>query len=256
MPEPSLDEKLDALYAADPDDFVACRKRMQGELRTAGLKAEAALLARARRPSTSMWAVNQMVRRRPELVDALLRQSEALRNAQARGDRDALREAIRAHRAAVAAASDATLDALGSRANDSFREEILTVLRAASTQPELGEQLRAGRLVRPDDITPQFPELDDGVVRPAEPRQPVDQEGDAERAARAAERETRQQLDDARREGTAANESVDAAQHRVDELTEELTHAREELRDARSRARKATAASERLGRRLESATES
>src|ERR1044071_10017002 len=79
MPPQSLEETLDQLYAADPDEFVALRKQLQGELRSAGQKPEAALLGRARRPSTSMWAVNQLVRRRPELVDALLERSDALR---------------------------------------------------------------------------------------------------------------------------------------------------------------------------------
>src|SRR6188768_2629087 len=161
MPPPSLEETLDQLYAADPEEFVALRKRLQGELRSAGLKPEAALLARARRPSTSMWAVNQLVRRRPELVDELLERSEAL------------------------------------------REEILSVLRAASTEPELGHELRVGRLVRADDLTPAFPEFGgfSPSARDERPRrearvdvpksaEPTGKQDDAVRATRAAARET------------------------------------------------------------------
>src|SRR5690242_13512906 len=117
MPSPSLAALLDQLYAADPAEFVVVRKQLQGQLRAAGQKPEAALLGRARRPSTAMWAVNQMVRRRPELVDTLLERSDALRSAQTSGDRDALREAIRAHRAALADATAAALEVLESRAN-------------------------------------------------------------------------------------------------------------------------------------------
>jgi len=254
MAERTLEEKLDRLYAADPDDFVALRKQLQAELRTAGMKAEAALLARARRPTTSMWAVNQMVRRRPELVDALVEHSERLRAAQSSGDRDALRAAIRGHRAALAEAGNAADDVLGSRATEAFREEIRSVLHAASTQRELGEQLRAGRLVRPDDMTPGFPELDVATAEPAaRPARASTREPErADRATREAEqKEARLRLDRAREAEAAANAAAGAAQRRVDELTDELATARVELRDARSHARKAGAESARLNRLLE-----
>src|SRR3954447_1232218 len=177
MAAPALDDMLEQLYAADPSDFIALRKQLQGELRAAGLKPEAALLAKARRPSTAMWAVNQLVRRQPELVQTLLERSEALRDAQTkalRGEREAMRDAMRAHRAAVDDALAAALAILGSRANDGFREEIATILRAASAQPEIGRELQLGRLVRTDDSTPGFPDLGDVVPErvpaPAKPR--------------------------------------------------------------------------------------
>ena len=262
MPPPSLEETLDQLYAADPEEFVALRKRLQGELRSAGLKPEAALLARARRPSTSMWAVNQLVRRRPELVDGLLERSEALRNAQTSGDRDAMREAIRAHRTAVAEATDAALDVLGDRANEAFREEILSVLRAASTEPELGHELRVGRLVRADDLTPAFPEFGgfSPSARDERPRrearvdvpksaEPTGKQDDAVRATRAAARET--EIERAHEEEASAQADVDAAHRRVDELGEQLADARRELKEAKSRVRDAHAAMVRLEKQLE-----
>ena len=205
MAEPALDDMLEQLYAADPSDFIALRKQLQGELRAAGLKPEAALLAKARRPTTAMWAVNQLVRRQPELVASLLERSEALRDAQTqalRGERDTMREAMRAHRAAVDAALEAALGILGARANDGFRDEIAMILRAASAQPEIGRELQLGRLVRTDDSTPGFPDLGDvepaPLPAPAEPRREpakkpaaaapkpnADAAADAERARRA-----------------------------------------------------------------------
>jgi hypothetical protein len=214
------------------------------------MRAEAALLARARRPSTSMWAVNQMVRRRPELVDALLERSEQLRGAQSSGDREATRDAIRGHRAALVAAGEAAVEVLGPRGNDTFREEILSVLRAASTQADLGEALRAGRLVRPDDLLPGFTEVADDAPRSPDPQTRATNQ-DADRARAEAERATRQKLDDALREEMSADAAVAAAQGRVDDLSEQLANAREELRDARSRARKAGAESARLRKQLD-----
>jgi len=247
MSERSLDEMLDQLYAADPSDFVALRKQLQGELRGAGMKPEAALLGRARRPSTSMWAVNQLVRRRPELVEALLARSDELRAAQGRspGDPDAMREAIRAHRTAVAEAADAAVDVLGSRANEGFREEILSILRAASSQPEVARELRAGRLVRSDVGTSGFPELGDVATGPSAPSetraQPARADAAAEKAEREAERQAALALDRALQDEATADAAAVAAQRRVDELGEQLAAARDELREARSRARKARA---------------
>jgi hypothetical protein len=247
MSDRSLDEMLDQLYAADPSDFVALRKQLQGELRGAGKKPEAALLGRARRPSTAMWAVNQLVRRRPELVETLLTRSDELRAAQARprADPDALREAIRAHRTAVAEAADAAVDVLGSRANEAFREEILSTLRAASSQPDVGRELRAGRLVRSDDVTLGFPEVGDVAPGPSAPSktraEPARADATAEKSKREAERQAALALDRALQDEATADAAAAAAQRRVDELGEQLASARDELRDARSRARKARA---------------
>jgi len=224
MSERSLDESLDQLYAADPSDFVALRKQLQAELRAAGLKPEAALLGRARRPSTSMWAVNQLVRRRPELVEALLARSDELRAAQGRrrGDPDALREAIRAHRSAVAEAADAAVDVLGSRANEGFREEILAILRAASSQPEVGRALRAGRLVRSEDVTLGFPDVGDVAPDPSAPpgrrAEQTSADATAEKAKREVEQQARLDRDRALQDEAAADAAVTAAQGRVDEL--------------------------------------
>jgi hypothetical protein len=266
MAQRLLEAKLDQLYAADPEEFVAVRKQLQGELRAAGNKPEAALLGRARRPSTAMWAVNQAVRRHPDLIDAFLARSDELRAAQTGGDRDALRAAIRAHRTALAAVTEAATEVLGARANDAFREEIVSVLRAASTQPELGGELRAGRLVRSDDLLPAFPEFAGFTPEPRATRaKPAgasaerDTKGDTrggtkrddatEAAARAAVQEARAELDRARADEAAADAEVAAAQRRVDELDEQLTDARRELSDAKSRLRAARWATARLARR-------
>jgi hypothetical protein len=268
----SLEEKLDLLYAADPSEFVALRKQLQGELRAAGDKPEALLLGRARRPSTSMWAMNQLVRRRPELVDALLERGAELRSVQTqpRGNREAVQEAIRAHRTALADATAAAVDVLGPRANDAFREDILTALRAASIQSEIGRELRRGRLVRSDDLTSGFPEpgafasesaetrlspgrtaTKDSRKRPPTRREEAHEKLIADSPTRAIERETRRRLDHALQEQVSEESAAGAAQRRVDELREQLTSARAELRDAEARARKARAEAARLAARLE-----
>src|SRR5215212_7080161 len=127
MSDGSVDAALDELYGVDPSEFVAVRKRLSATLRAAGDKDAAKELLAARRPSTSAWALNQVARNEPALVESLLDASRALFAAQTRGSNkpDVLREAIRAHREAIDAATDAALGVLGERANDKFRSEIV-----------------------------------------------------------------------------------------------------------------------------------
>src|SRR5258708_32203342 len=150
MPDGPLEDSLDELYASDPSAFVATRKRLSAALRDAGDKAGGKVLQGARRPSTSAWALNQIARREPELLESLLEARRALYAAQTRrtNKAEALRDAIRAHRDALDAATDAAIAVLGSRANDAFRGEIVSTLRAVSTDEEIERQLQVGRLIR------------------------------------------------------------------------------------------------------------
>lgn len=264
MPEGTrLEAALDELYGVAPGDFVAVRKRLSAALRSDGDKDAAKELLAARRPSTSAWALNQVARRQPELVDGVLEASSALFAAQTRGSNqpDVLRGAIRSHREAVDVAIDAALSVLGARANDKFRSEVVSTLRAVSTDDDIREQLQAGRIVReasssgfPDAVgltlVPDLPTAK-ANERPKTPkatkRAPnhADQPSRADVAAQAErEREERRRAllaskDAARRDADAAEAEADRAQARVDELQAELEAARRELTTARARSRKA-----------------
>jgi hypothetical protein len=260
MPGP-LDDALDELYGTDPADFVTTRKRLVAALRSGGDPAAAKELAAARRPSTSAWALNQLARREPDLVASLLEESAALLAAQTRalsGQPDALRDAIRAHRAALDAATAGAAAVLGARANDSFRNEIVATLRAASADADIARQLRTGRLTR--EVESQgFPDASGLSLVPAPaPTAPKPSRGlrMAPRSAgpdRSAEREAQRVANLALREaalGRVAEADAHAARAhaRVDDLARELESARDELRDARDRSRRATAEAKRLER--------
>ena len=258
-----LEAALDELYGSDPGDFVAIRKRLSAALREAGDKAGAKLLQGARRPSTSAWALNQLARREPEIVESLLDASSALYQAQTRRSNkpEALRDAIRAHREALDAATDAATAALGGRANDAFRGEIVSTLRAVSTDEEIERQLRAGRLIReasssgfPDaaglTLVPDLPASKSGdkpnlAKRTANRRERSEAVASAAETAKAErEREAQQRAElavreSARKDAEAADTVADRAHARVDELEGELAVARRELTEARARSRKA-----------------
>ena len=73
MPDPvDLDARLDELFAAPPDGFVAAREAIVKELKQAGRRDEAAVVHALRRPTVAVWGVNQMARARPDHLAALV----------------------------------------------------------------------------------------------------------------------------------------------------------------------------------------
>ncbi len=279
VPDATLERALDDLYAAAPDTFVVVRKQLVAELRATGDRAGANELKGARRPSTSAWALNQLARRQPQIIETLLARSNELRVAQARAGAtaiDTMQETIRAHRRALAEATDAALEILGARANDGFRNEIVSSLRAASTDPDVGRELERGRLVREADVDSGFPDASHLTLVPEppaptspapKPRPPEkraanrDRSGAAELAAQAARKleqeqavatEANRALQDAA--AIRANEAAADAgrlEQRVKELETELDTTRRDLRDARGRSRDAKAEAARLTARLD-----
>ena len=268
MADRAIDDALDELYGADPSEFVALRKRLAAGLRSAGDKEGAKQLGEARRPSTSAWALNQLARRRPELIEQLLERGRELLSAQTRalvGEGDAMREGIRAHRATLEEATQAALAILGSRASDTFRSEISNTLRSASTDEEVGSVLQRGRLVREVDASAGFPQaagltvtaLPDRTDRPRrkpeKPRRTEEATSAEIERVQVAERDAQrqQELDLAQAERRAASTAADVrrSQARIDKLESDLNDARRRLDDARAREKQAEAELAKLRRR-------
>lgn len=141
-----------SLYAAAPDEFVAARNTLAKALRAGGQKAEAAEVAKLRRPAPPAWALNQVARDDAPLVAAALDAGHALRQATDRalaGDRDALREATRAQRTAMDELVNEALGrlrAIGATANDAAKRRLADTVLAATSDDAVAELLRAGRL--------------------------------------------------------------------------------------------------------------
>lgn len=75
-----VEAAIDTLYEIPPDDFVHARGELVRRLRERGEREAAAGVKSLRKPSPSVWAVNQLARR--GLLDALLEVSAELRDAQ------------------------------------------------------------------------------------------------------------------------------------------------------------------------------
>jgi hypothetical protein len=148
------DDLVDALYAAAPREFVAERKRVREALIAAGRAEEARAVAKRKRPSASVWAVNQLARRAPDEVGELLELGESLRA----GERALLRgrdvggfmdEARTARQkvAALARRAEAFVEESGQKATATLGRKIAQTLQAASiADDDTRARLAAGRM--------------------------------------------------------------------------------------------------------------
>lgn len=140
------------LYELDPQQFTAARKALVKQLRSEGRREDAAAVARLRRPPATAWALNQLARERPELVEAVLAAGEKLRSAMERalaGDASAMKEAQQGERRAIDAATAAAatrLEATGRPAGQPPRQRMAASLRAAVMDLSVAEALMAGVL--------------------------------------------------------------------------------------------------------------
>ena len=229
-------ELLDELYGAPPDEFTARRDARAKELRKTD-RAAADAVKKVRRPSVSAGAVNQLVRRAPDDVEALLAAGEALRQAQlGGGDRDAIRAAARDEREAVE-----RLVGQAGKLSPAALEEVRETLHAAATDEEAREQVRRGVLTEAKQAVGLggF-----GAVAPAPAPAPASpkkkkqstteqREREAERERRAAEaerkraakervKEARASLRDAEKALSRAEREADSARAEVDRRRQEL----------------------------------
>jgi hypothetical protein len=98
----SHSDALDLLYAAPLDGFVALRKELAAARRAAGDPAGSREIAAAKKPSRIAWALNQVARQHPELLKGAFASHAGAARAQAHGDAEAVRDAVRWFREALA----------------------------------------------------------------------------------------------------------------------------------------------------------
>ena len=220
------DRDLDRLYGLPLDEFTSARNVLVRDLRKAGRKDEAEEVKALKKPSATAWAVNQLARREPDKVAALIKAGDALRKAQ----RDVLggkgadvREASRVqHDLADELLEDARdlLEEAGSKATQTAAQRILGTLRSASTDQAAAKALRKGRLTEDVEAVGFGPLLHvapkgRGTPPKKEPRkaQPDKRKVDA---AKARLREEREALAAAEREAAAARRAAEHAERAAD----------------------------------------
>lgn len=151
---PELESELDDLFGRPLSEFTGARNELAKRLRKAGQDEAASRVQELKKPSVPVWTVNQLARRHPDEVRALVDAGGRLRKAQEAAFRDA--DARAALREATAAERDAArtltriahelLDEEGRPATRAVIDRIGGLLRGAAITPEAAETLVAGRL--------------------------------------------------------------------------------------------------------------
>lgn len=240
-----VERAVDALYASEPEGFVAGRHRLAAELRRAGRKDEARAVSGLRRPTLVASAIDNVALRAPHRVEALTDAGERLRRAHeevvAGGDRERLQRAVDERRALIAALADeavAVLRARGVRDPDAHRDEIEATFEAVSSGGEVAALVRRGRLVAAVDRPAGFGGLLDLTPVGADRPDPGPPEGElderdggeeAEALAPASEEATRLE------EVAHAESAVVRAEAVLAEATADVERLETELAEARGR---------------------
>jgi hypothetical protein len=224
-----FDAAVAELYDVAPGDFIATRTRLAKE------NPELAQgLRELRRPTLSAWAVNLLARSAADEVGWLLEVGTQLREAWESGDHIGGLEQRRTELIArlVQVARDVTAEA-GQPLRDPAVREVEETLQAATIEPDVAEDVRAGRLAQPRShagfgLSGAF-----AAAPPAAPRPPARRRAAAPRDReedRRKEREARiARLEDEHR--TAADQVAEAQRdlaewdERADEVQRELAAA-------------------------------
>ncbi len=247
-----VDAALDRLYAAPLEGFVALRKQLAGELRSAGDAEASRAVAAAPKPTRTAWALNQVSRRQPELPAALLRARDAA-FARSAGKVEGLRQATRDYRDRLGDVVRAARDRLAEGGMDLSAEQarrMTETLEAACAEDgdEAREgkgaraQLLRGMLVRDVEADDPLALLAAGAAGPArrgpdpalarkheQERKEREQRAKALAAARARVAELEEAARDALARLRAAQAEADRARRATDEADARLAEAREKV---------------------------
>jgi hypothetical protein len=171
---PELEKELDQLYELPAAEFTAARNTLARRLKDTGQREAAARVQALRKPTVPVWVINQLARRHPEQVEALVAAADELRQAQEAalkgGAQERLRKATAAERDAVRALAHGAQEVLSERPAAAVLDRIASTLRAAALDPDARDLLAAGRLN--EELEPVgFGGLG-GIEVPAAPKRP------------------------------------------------------------------------------------
>jgi hypothetical protein len=146
---PELEAELDDLYAMPPGSFTDSRNDLAQRLKQAGQADAAARVKQLRKPTVTLWAVNQLARRHPDEVRALLDAGDRLRVAQEaalRGDSQQLRTATAEERKILLSLTQRGDELVREAGHSGDAKRIAGTLRAAAVDEDGRELLEQGRL--------------------------------------------------------------------------------------------------------------
>lgn len=231
-----LDEALNELYDAAPEEFVAERKRLAKHLKDAGRADDADRLSKLRKPTVAAWALNRLARDQRRDVDLLLDSGHRLRQAQAgvlRGDaREAFERAQRTEREAIARLAREAEQILAERggASAAVLEQIAASLHAAAVSENGRSLLAAGQFTQP--LTVEGFDALAGLAPPPGKRaksSPKRSRAEETKQARADLAEARKRLREAERAAGEAHRRAARADAEVEAAADEVRKAERRL---------------------------
>lgn len=253
-----LDTANDQVYAATFDDFMSVRTALVAEAKQAKDRELAKAIGALRKPTRSAWMINLLARSAPDDVAGLLDLGAALREAQAQLSGPELRKLSAQRQKAVGALvrrAGALAAEQGHRATDTQLQEVGQHLQAALADPDLAEDVRAGRVAQivtfggfgpwetgPAVAEPAAPEAEDATAAPDAEPAPVTPAGPTPaeiQQARDAWKQTRAAVREAESELAEASSAREAAAADLDRLRAELAEAERTAAAADARRREA-----------------
>ena len=235
-----LDTIADELYRLPPDEFTSARDASVSQARSAGKRALAAEIKGLRRPTTSAWLANRLVRDRPDECDRLLSLGASMRDASQRLAGDELRRLSR-QRHQVLAALTAAARGIASGAEIPFSpavsSELEGTLTAALSDGEAASVLREGRLTTALRYT--------GFGSPAGPDQ-VAKSGRRSQAKRSAATPRRQTKPDRGPQAAERTDQLRGIRQTLKEAENALRASRQESDKSKRRADEARARRDQL----------
>jgi len=232
-----LDDALNELYDAAPEEFVAERKRLAKQLKADGHEADAGHVAKLRKPTVAAWALNRLARDHRRDIDLLLDSGHRLRAAQARVLRGEAREmfeqAQRTERETIGRLVRGADQLLGERggASATVLEQVAASLHAAAVSEQGREILAAGQFTEP--LTLEGFDAVAGLAPPPSKRaaKPKPSRSTEElKQARAELADARKRLRDAERTAHEAHRLAAQADSNVEDAAEAVRKAEQRLR--------------------------
>jgi len=242
------------LFRVPPDRFVAQRDALVKQLGVDGRNADAVAVKALRKPTASVWALNQLSDREPEALAALFEAGRALRAAHqealAGGSVD-LVAAATTRREAVDRLTTATVASMreAGQQGDHQAAQIATALATASTDPAVGALLAAGTLERMPTTSSDmgFGDLPAMSAVPGGGTAEIPESG----PSRAEIAHIRRERDAARKTAAKRRATADRLASQLNELSAKLEQLRTEHAEAESAALESELEAERAAKRAD-----
>ncbi len=166
-------EEVKALYAVPPGEFIAERTLVVRRLKHEKRAADAAAIAKLRRPKAAEWLLNRLAREDPAVVERWATSVTGARDAQSAAIGGASGDDLRAATNELNAATRAIADAALGLDSDMKRDDVVVVLRtliaAGSTDTLVNGVVGSEGVLEPADLFAGAPEP---ILRPAINRPP------------------------------------------------------------------------------------